>query len=378
MSTNLIIENKKKFKIKKKDNYRHEIFDCLRGVAIFLVFINHIPYNEYLINEETPTLIRKFFLSGTFGVQLFYIVSAATLLISLNFRKEKNFTYFYIRRFFRIVPIFYIGIIIHILYFKFYNLYDLELLNFQNIFLNVFFINNIVPPSNDLILGGATIATEINFYLILPIIFLTINNYKKSLLFSFGCWISIVIVNNFSQIIFSGINFGDINFYRTIFSQIYVFSLGICFFQTHKDTLLNLSQTNSKDLLIKIFPFILLIIIMMLFEKQKPEYFYFKNMFLISTLFFILINIFFILIKHLSNNFIFKFFVGLGKISFTMYILHWITIHFSWELLKHLDYFKYFIIFFIMVSFLLTYLCSYYFSKLEYFFINLGKKLLNH
>ena len=69
------------------------------------------------------------------------------------------------------MPIFYIGIIIHILYFKFYNLYDLELLNFQNIFLNVFFINNMVSPSNDLILGGATIATEINFYLILPIIF---------------------------------------------------------------------------------------------------------------------------------------------------------------------------------------------------------------
>ena len=43
MYKNLIIKNKKKFKIKKKDNYRHEIFDCLRGVAIFLVFINHIP-----------------------------------------------------------------------------------------------------------------------------------------------------------------------------------------------------------------------------------------------------------------------------------------------------------------------------------------------
>ena len=75
-------------------------------MAIFLVFINHIPYNEYLINEETPTLIRKFFLSGTFGVQLFYIVSAATLLISLNFRKEKNFTYFYIRRFLELCQFF--------------------------------------------------------------------------------------------------------------------------------------------------------------------------------------------------------------------------------------------------------------------------------
>ena len=76
---------------KKKDNYRYEIFDCLRGVAIFLVFINHIPYNEYLLNEQTPIIIKNFFLSGTYGVQLFYIVSAATLLLSLTLRNEKNF-----------------------------------------------------------------------------------------------------------------------------------------------------------------------------------------------------------------------------------------------------------------------------------------------
>ena len=30
-------------------------------------------------------------------------------------------------------------------------------------------------------------------------------------------------------------------------SQIYVFSLGICFFQIHRDTLLNFNQTNLID-----------------------------------------------------------------------------------------------------------------------------------
>ena len=82
----------------KKENYRYELFDCLRGIAIFLVFINHIPYNSYLLNEKTPNLVLKFFLSGTYGVQLFYIVSAATLLLSLNLRNEKNFLNFYTRR----------------------------------------------------------------------------------------------------------------------------------------------------------------------------------------------------------------------------------------------------------------------------------------
>tara|TARA_Y100001958_G_C21216307_1_gene541714 strand:+ start:12 stop:1109 length:1098 start_codon:yes stop_codon:yes gene_type:complete len=363
--------------LNKKDNYRYEIFDCLRGLAIFLVFINHIPYNDYLLNDNTPILVKKFFLSGTYGVQLFYIVSAATLLLSLNLRNEKNFKHFYIRRFFRIVPIFYIGIVIHFLYYNIYSSYNLDLLNFKNIFLNILFLNNIIPPSNDLILGGSTIATEMNFYLILPIIFLIVNTYKKSLVFSFASLILIVIANILSKNIFPGINFGEINFYRTIFCQIYIFSLGICFFEIHKDSLLNFLELNIKSIIYKILPFIILIILMIIFEKQEPEYFYFKNMFLVSTIFFVLINIFFIITKFISKNIFFKFFVNLGKISFSMYILHWITIHFSWELFKHLDYFRFYLIFFILVSFLLTYICSYYFSRLEYFFIKIGKKYLN-
>ena len=363
--------------LERNSSFRHEIFDCLRGVAIFLVFVNHIPYNDYLLNEDTPYWIRKFFLSGTFGVQLFYIVSAATLLISLNFRKETNFLHFYLRRLFRIVPIFYLGIVINILYFSFNNNYNFDLLTLENIFLNIFFINNVIPPSNDLILGGSTIATEMNFYLILPVIFLIINTYIKSLFFCFFCLIMILIFNNYSPSLFFEKSFGDINFYRTIFSQIYVFSLGICFFQIHKNTFLNFSEMDSKNMIGKIIPFIILSIIIVVFNKQEPEYFYFRNMFLVSTLFFISINIFFNLIKYFNSNFLFKFFVNLGKISFSMYILHWITIHFSWEVLQHLEYFEFFIIFFIIISFLFTYVCSYFFAKLEYYFINIGKKFLN-
>ena len=77
------------------DAKRYEIFDFLRGLAIFLVFINHIPYNQYLLNNDTHYLIKKISLFGTYGVQLFYIVSAITLMLSLTNRKEnilKNFT----------------------------------------------------------------------------------------------------------------------------------------------------------------------------------------------------------------------------------------------------------------------------------------------
>ena len=46
---------------------------------------------------------------------------------------------------------------------------------------------------------------------------------------------------------------------------------------------------------------------MIIFGKQEPEYFYFKNMFLVSTIFFVSINIFFIITKFISKNIFLSF-----------------------------------------------------------------------
>ena len=74
------------------DKERISFFDLLRGIAILLVFINHIPHNSYLINDGTLFIYKKIFLFGTYGVQLFYIVSAITLMISL-YRKNQMLEY---------------------------------------------------------------------------------------------------------------------------------------------------------------------------------------------------------------------------------------------------------------------------------------------
>lgn len=360
-------------------NYKHyEVFDFLRGLAIFLVFINHIPHNEYLINDETPYLIKKIFLFGTYGVQLFYIVSALTLMLSLTRRGDIDFKKFYLRRFFRIVPLFYVGICIHIIYFNTYSDVYENIINVKNIFLNIFFINNVIPPSNDLIFGGSTIATEMNFYLILPFLYLALNNYKKVLIFTISYLSFLIIINFFSSEIFNFKKFGDVNFYRTIFVQLYVFSLGLLLFHTHKNLILNNfnnASINYKDIIIKCLPILLLSVLIFFTSKQNPEYFYFKNMFLVSNFFYLFINCLLIFYHKIKSNLIYIFFTRLGKISFSMYIIHWITIHFCWIIALKFELFNNFLVFFIIYSFVITYICSYIFSKLEYFFIRIGKKL---
>ncbi len=357
-------------------NYRFETFDFFRGIAIFLVFLNHIPYNEYLINETTPFVFKKMFLFGTYGVQLFYIVSAATLLLSIAKRAEASYIYFYIRRIFRIVPVFYFGIILHILYFGFFKQYNYDLLNIKNIFLNLFFLNNIIPPSNDIILGGSTISTEMNFYLILPILFFIFNNYWKSLIFSIFYLIFIFFINDYSEVFLNDRFFGDAKFYRTIFVQLYIFSLGFCFFYTFKEILIGKVKINnykSIKILYKVIPHIFLALIIVFLDKQNPEFFYFKNMLLVSTLLYISISIFFLFQHYFIKNILFVFFKKIGEVSFSMYILHWITIDLSWKLLQYLDYFNYFIVFFILFSFIITFIASHYLFKLEKFFISKGK-----
>ena len=77
---------------------KYDFIDFLRGTAILLVFINHIPRQEDILFSNFDYLQKLFFLIGnlgTYGVQLFYIVSAFTLLASLNNEKKINYFNFF-------------------------------------------------------------------------------------------------------------------------------------------------------------------------------------------------------------------------------------------------------------------------------------------
>ena len=187
---------------------KYDFIDFLRGIAILLVFINHIPRNEDILFSDLNIFQEYFFKFGTYGVQLFYIVSAFTLLVSLTAYKEVNYSNFFLRRIFRIVPIFFLGIV-------FYSFYlDFGPKDPMNIILNILFLNNIIPPSNDLIPGGSTISTEMNFYILLPLMFILINTYKRTLILIFFVIIILFILNLFFEYFFYDKYFGDANFFH--------------------------------------------------------------------------------------------------------------------------------------------------------------------
>ncbi|MCB2406626.1 acyltransferase family protein [Hymenobacter lucidus] len=165
---------------------KYDYIDALRGVAVLAVLLVHCA----LFGTNTPDhpLFAAAVQQGARGVQLFYVLSALTLFLSMGSRasQERHPTLnFFLRRFFRIAPLFYCAI----LYYLWQDGWGprtwlgnapgvtaaqvLATATFSNGW-NPRWINSIVP-------GGWSIAVEMSFYLILPLLFLYADSLKRAL-----------------------------------------------------------------------------------------------------------------------------------------------------------------------------------------------------
>lgn len=100
----------------KIEENRFIALDGLRGVAILMVMILHF-YNEAIINNGYQLIgpsITKLALSGVYGNQLFFVISGFLITKILLDAKDKPYFFgnFYMRRFLRIVPLYYAALFI--------------------------------------------------------------------------------------------------------------------------------------------------------------------------------------------------------------------------------------------------------------------------
>lgn len=148
---------------------RLEYVDALRGIAILGVLIVH----SAMVTGQTGGISILAF-TGQRGVQLFYMVSAFTLYLSLdNPRKEcHRLSNFFIRRFFRIAPAFYLAIFANILLYVLKPNYSLlRGLGWFQVALGFLFLNGASPRGiNAVAVGGWSVAVETTFYLFLPLL----------------------------------------------------------------------------------------------------------------------------------------------------------------------------------------------------------------
>ncbi|MDP3906844.1 acyltransferase [Novosphingobium sp.] len=143
-----------------------DFVDRMRGLAILAVIAVH-----YAQMFASPAL-KIIGATGQVGVQLFFVASAFTLCLSADQRagEAHGVRNFYIRRYFRIAPLYYLGIAAYSA--LYIGVGKGANYTADNILANVFFVHGVIPSANNSIVpGGWTIGAEMLFYFIFPALY---------------------------------------------------------------------------------------------------------------------------------------------------------------------------------------------------------------
>jgi peptidoglycan/LPS O-acetylase OafA/YrhL len=337
--------------------------DSFRGLAILLVLLTHFIYIYRPENIHLKPGILRFLDFGARGVQLFYMVSAFTLFNSyfLRMQEDGNITVrFYIRRIFRIAPLFYLCLVLMILNIQFhffenwqfftdhflkdiktYEVTDIKLWYFTTfIFTNGLFPKYLQSPYP----GGWSIAVEFTFYMMIPLLVKLIKDFSTSVKITVislcvGFLVELFVVVRPQSIIIN--NF----FYFSIFRQFYFFALGITAFYFLKEKTIDYSNRLYYHILIFITSFFII-------SSSS-------SILLTGLLFFFLVLLNSDSKTTILNNPIMQ---HIGKISFSIYLTQWWVIVFLSKL-EFIGRLNMVLVFIIFVA------CNVILSSLTYYLI---------
>lgn len=162
---------------------RSKNIDVLRGAAILLVFFNHIYFHSARCSWINP-IISFLSRGGWVGVDLFFVLSgfliSNLLFDEFNHHGHINFTRFFVRRGFKIYPIYYlmIGMTFFILSLFHISLSAIALWPFL-VFLQNYFL--VAGPFDVYRVWGPTwsLAVEEQFYVLLPLLLMGLSACSK-------------------------------------------------------------------------------------------------------------------------------------------------------------------------------------------------------
>jgi len=195
---------------------RIPFIDALRALAITGVIIAHCSAIAGLRGT-----IRQFTDLGGFGVQLFFIVSAFTIFLTYEnavATERCAMANFFIRRFMRLVPVYWLGIMLYSL------VYGMESRGwgpppelwhypFHATLTNIF----VSTATSSVVPGGWSISVEAIFYLAAPRLFVLIKNLRSALTF--------IIISTVAGMILPFV----------LLEQLPIFGLGMALFFIYRD-----------------------------------------------------------------------------------------------------------------------------------------------
>lgn len=300
--------------------------DAMRGLAIIGVLIVHCTISV----NNLPSNLHVLFINGEKGVHLFYIISALTLFLSIDSRSESEnrlFQNFFIRRFFRIAPMYWVAIALYLIIYGTganFALANRPSINTLSIIFNVLFLHGCNPYYfNTVVPGGWSVGVEMGFYILVPYLFSQIKDLKKAASFTIATIFLAVVLKQYAQypIIPEEWLWNDY-LLRWLPYQLPIFGMGITmYFILYKskyisDSVAILKEKSKKNasIMCTFTAFCLMVVF-----SFGEGFIYLPNNFLYGLAFMILI---FAQAMYPLKIVVNRFICYLGKISFSVYLLH--------------------------------------------------------
>jgi peptidoglycan/LPS O-acetylase OafA/YrhL len=310
--------------------------DALRGYAVLLVITCHAGG----MLRELPYPLKQLTNSGAHGVQLFFLVSCVTLMMSWRSDERKGIASergFWVRRLFRIAPMYYLAAFFYFIVEHPPNGFD-----FWQLIASLGFINAwhpiLIPTVPDrwiVVPGGWSIGVEFTFYFLFPLLATRVRSLRRALAL---CAVSIVIGEAANEIAFPYYAklYGDVaadNFIYFWFpNQLHIFAFGMVLYYmidhlaNHPERAAavglrrgNLALVGSSLAMLIVLP-----------STRLDHYFiflrsgYFPQM-TATTLVFMVVTL--TMAANSRSFLINRFICALGKVSFSAYILHFFVLH---------------------------------------------------
>jgi peptidoglycan/LPS O-acetylase OafA/YrhL len=313
----------------------HGYIDALRGFAFLGVLTVHT-------SQQVETFhLRGIPSAGMYGVQLFFVLSALALLGSLSDRNGTErfpMRNFFLRRFFRIAPLFWCGIV-------FYTLLEgtgprpdaPNGLGIWHLISTALFLHGWTPATiNSVVPGGWSIAVEAGFYLCLPFLAKRLGSAWASLVTAFYWLLASVVLSRVLPPLLSSAIPANEHHLIPVFlffwlpSQLPVFLIGFTIHHLLRDERVSrFLAAPRRSLLLTAFAMFGLLGLTQMRSGLIPVHVLYAATFGILILA-LATKPWRILINPLSQ--------GLGVISFSCYITHFAALKFSSRLL-HEDMF---------------------------------------
>ena len=311
---------------------KYPYIDALRGYAVLIVILSHTGG----MFPELPYPIKKLTNMGWTGVQLFFLVSCVTLMMSWRSDEKKGIASplrFWIRRYFRIAPMYYLAALFYLLVEPPIGGFDLRQFLATITFINAWHpvLLSTLDDGWRVVPGGWSISVEFSFYLLFPLIVTLVRTPRAGIIFSIISMAIGVAANDLTQGYFLR-HYGEpatsTFLYFWLPNQLFVFALGTLLFFTIDA----LRSTGAPAWVrwhpsLQICACVAVIVVLGEHPTMLPSYFSTEEPPLIFYVSIILMFFSILLAANPHSVWVNKPIRALGTVSFSAYIFHFFVVH---------------------------------------------------